>query len=96
MSGRTTTAFRDRAALYMRSVCLGIGRLYSLSKKEESWAASALAMLGNPLGPKGERRRFVPGLKKELVETTKGLRGSGVSKVSNVALGYHTVQKGGM
>ena len=52
-------------------------------------------MLGNPLGPKGKRRRFVPGLKKELVETTQGLRGRGVSKVSNVALGYQTAQKGG-
>ena len=80
----------------MRSVCLGIGRLYFLSKKDNSWAASTLAMLGNPLGPKGKRRRFVPGLKKELVDTTQGLRGSGLSKVSNVALGYQTVQKGGM
>ena len=28
LGGHTTTAFRDRAALYMRNVCLGIGRLY--------------------------------------------------------------------
>ena len=79
-SGRTTTAHRDRAALYMRSVCLGIGRQYFVSKKEESWAAASLAMLGNPLGPKGKRRRFVPGLKNELVESTQGLRGRGVTK----------------
>ena len=29
----TTTAFRDRAALYMRNVCLGIGRLYFCLRK---------------------------------------------------------------
>ena len=96
MSGRTTTAFRDRAALDMRSVCLGIGRLYFLSQKDAGWTASSLAMLGNPLGPQGERRRFVPGLTEGLVETTQGLRGRGVAEVSNVVLDYETVQQGGM
>jgi len=95
-SGRTTAVFRDRAALYLRSVCLGIGRLYFLSRKDEGWMASSLAMLGNPLGPQGKRRRLLPGLKKELVETTHGLRGCGVSTVSNIALGYEVVRKGGM
>ena len=52
-------------------------------------------MLGDPLGPKGKRRRFVLALQKELVETTQGLRGRGVAKVSNVVLGYETVQQGG-
>ena len=37
----------------------------------------------------------MPGLKKELVETTQSLRGRGVSKVSNIALGYEMVQQGG-
>ena len=95
LGGRTTTAFRDRAALYMRSVCLGIGRLHFLSQREGSWAASSLAMLGSPLGPQGKRRRLTPGLKKELVETTQSLRGRGVSKVSSIALGYEMVQHGG-
>ena len=95
LGGHTTTAFRDRAALYMRNVCLGIGRLYFLSQKEGRLAASSLAMLGNPLGPQGKRRRLMPGLKKELVETTHGLRGCGVTKVSNIALGYEVVQKRG-
>ena len=31
VGGHTTTAFRDRVALYLRSVCLGIGRLHFLS-----------------------------------------------------------------
>ena len=92
---RTSAAFRDRAALYMRSVSLGIGRPYFLSKKERSWTASSLAMLGNPLGPQRKRRRLMPGLKKELVETTHGLRGCGVTKVSNIALGYEVVRKRG-
>ena len=91
---RTTTAFRDRAALYLRSVCLGIGRLYFLSQKDEGWMDLSLAMMGSPLGPQGKRRHLMPGLKKELVETTHGLRGCGVSKVSNVALGYEVVRKG--
>ena len=92
---RTTTAFRDRAALYMRSVCRGIGRLYCLSQQEASWTASSLAMLVNPLVPQGKRRRFVPGLT-ELVETTQGLRGRGVAEVSNVVVDYETVQQGGI
>ena len=95
LGGHTTTAFRDRAALYLRSVCLGIGRLYFLTRNNEAWAASSLAMLGNPLGPQGKRRPLMPGLKKELVETAHTLRGRGVSKVSNVALGYEVVRKGG-
>mgnify|MGYP004285299373 CR=1 FL=1 len=95
LGGRTTTAFRDRAALYMRSVCLGIGRLYFLSQKDEGWMVSSLAMLGVQLGPQGKRRRLMPGLKKELVETTQSLRGRGVCKVSNIALGYEVVRKGG-
>ena len=37
----------------------------------------------------------MPGLKKELVETTHGLRVRGVTKVSNIALGYEVVRKGG-
>ena len=96
LGGHTTTAFRDRAALYMRNVCLGIGRLYFLSQKDGGWTASSLAMLGNPsFGRQGERCRLMPGLKKELVETAQSLRGRGVSKVSQVALGYEMVQKGG-
>ena len=95
VGGHTTTAFRDRAALYMRNVCLGIGRLYFLSEKDSRWAALSLAMLGTPLGATGKRRRLIPGLKKELVETTHGLRGCGVTKVSNIALGYEVVRKGG-
>ena len=35
------------------------------------------------------------GLMKEFVETTHGLRGCGVSKVSNIALGYEVVRKKG-
>ena len=92
---RTTTAFRDRAALYLRSVCFGIGRLYFLSKKDESWTASSLAELGVRLGPQGKRCRAMPGLMKELVETCHGLRGQGVNKVSSVALGYEVVRKKG-
>ena len=95
VGGHTTTAFRDRAALYMRNVCLGIGRLYFLSKKDSRWEALSLAMLGTPLGATGKRRRLIPGLKKELVETTHALRGRGVQKVSNIALGYEVVRKGG-
>ena len=91
---RTSAAFRDRAALYLRSVCFGIGRLYLLSKKDESWTASSLAMLGGRLGPQGKRCRPMPGLMKELVETTQSVRGCGVSKVSNIALGYDMVRKG--
>ena len=93
---RTSTAFRDSVALYLRSACLGIGRLYFLSKKDESWTASSLAMLGSPLGPQGKRRRLTPGLRKELVETTQSLRGRGVSRVSNIALGSEMVRRGGM
>ena len=37
----------------------------------------------------------MPGLMKELVETAHGLRGCGVSKVSNIALGYEVVRKKG-
>ena len=37
----------------------------------------------------------MPGLMKELVETCHGLRGQGVNKVSNVALGYEVVRKKG-
>ena len=96
MRRHTTTAFLERAKLYMRSVCLGIGRLYFLSQREGSWAASSLAMLGSPLGPQGKRRRLTPGLKKELVETTHGLRVCGETKVSNIALGYEVARKGGM
>ena len=96
VGGHTTTAFRDRAALYMRNVCLGIGRLYFLSKKDSRWEALSLAMLGTPLGATGKRRRLIPGLKKELVETTHSLRGSGVTKVSQVAMGYEVARKGGM
>ena len=92
---RTSAPFRERAALYLRSVCFGIGRLYFLSKKDESWTASSLAMLGGRLGPQGKRCRPMPGLMKELVETTHGLRGRGVSKVSNIALGYEVVRKRG-
>ena len=92
---RTSAAFRDRAALYLRSVCFGIGRLYFLSKKDESWTASSLAELGARLGPGGKRCRSTPGLMKELVETCHGLRGHGVNKVSNVALGYAVVRKKG-
>ena len=33
---RTSDAFRAMAALYFRSVCFGIGRLYFLSQKDES------------------------------------------------------------
>ena len=95
VGGRTTTAFRDRAAHYLRSVCLGIGRLYFLSQKDGRWAALSLAMLGTPLGAAGKRRRLIPGLKKELVETTHGPRGCGVAKVSNIALGYEVAQNGG-
>ena len=94
--GHTTTAFRERAALYLRSVCLGIGRLYFLTRNDKEWAASSLAMLGNPLGAQRKRRRVMPGVKKELVETTHSLRGCGMAKVSNVALGYEVAQKGGM
>ena len=79
----------------MRSVCLGIGRLYFLTRNNEEWAASSLAMLGNPLGAQGKRRRVMPGVKKELVETAHALRGCGMAKVSNVALGYEVAQKGG-
>ena len=86
---------RERAALYIRSVCFGIGRLYFLSKAEESWTASSLAMLGSALGPTRRRRRPMLGLMKELVETTQGLRGCGVSKVSNAALGYEVVRQKG-
>ena len=92
---RTSAAMRERAALYIRSVCFGIGRLYCLSKTEESWTASSLAMLGNALGPTRRRRRPMPGLMKELAETTHSLRGCGVSKVSNAALGYEVVRKKG-
>ena len=92
---RTSAAFRDRAALYLRSVCFGIGRLYFLSKKDESWTASSLAELGGRLGPQGKRCRPMPGLMKELVETCHGLRGQGVNKVSNIALGYEVVRKKG-
>ena len=35
LGGHTSTAFRDRVALYMRSVCLGIGRLYFAQEREE-------------------------------------------------------------
>ena len=94
-SNRTSDAFRARAALYFRTVCFGISRLDFLSQNEESWTASSLAMLGNTLGPQGKRRRPMPGLMKELVETTHGLRGCGVGKVSNVALGYEVVRKKG-
>ena len=80
----------------MRSVCLGIGRLYCLSQQEASWTASSLAMLGNAPRPQGKRRRFVPVLTEELVETTQGLRGRGVAEVPNAVLGYETVQQGGM
>ena len=59
LANRTPTAFRDRAALYMRIVCLGIGRLYWLSQKEAIWTASSLAMLGTPPWPHGRRRRFL-------------------------------------
>ena len=94
-TNRTSTAKRDRAALHLRNVCFGIGRLYFLSKTEESWTASSLAMLGNTLGKTGQRRRPMPGLMKELVEATQSLRGCGVSTVSNVALGYDVVRKKG-
>ena len=44
MGGHTTTAFPDKVALYLRSVCFGIGRLYFLSQKDEGWTAVGLAM----------------------------------------------------
>ena len=93
--GRTTPAHREKAALYLRSVCLGIGRPNLLTRNNEEWAASSLARLGNPLGAQRKRRRVMPGVKKELVETTHSLRGSGVTKVSQVAMGYEVARKGG-
>ena len=78
-----------------KEVCSGIGRLYVLSKKDESWTASSLAMLGCRLGPQGKRSRPMPGLMKEIAETTHGMRGQGVHKVSNIALGDEVVRKKG-
>ena len=92
---RTSPKFRDRAALYLRSMAFGIGRLYFLSRTRGAWLASSLASLGASIGPKGKRRFIMPGLSKELVETTHGLRGRGVTKVGQVVLGYEVARKGG-
>ena len=92
---RTSLKFRDRAALYLRSMAFGIGRLYFLSQTRGAWLASSLASLGASLGPKGKRRSIMPGLSKELVETTHGLRSRGVTKVGQVVLGYEVARKGG-
>ena len=65
---RTSPKFRDRAALYLRSMAFGIGRLYFLSQTRGAWLASSLATLGAPLGLKGKRRCMMPGVSKELVK----------------------------
>ena len=53
VAGRTTTAFRDRAALYMRSVGLGIGRLYFCSRRRGVGRLQAMRCWVTRSGHKG-------------------------------------------
>ena len=93
---RTSRGLRDRAALYLRNMAFGIGRLFFLSREDTSWQASSLASLGVQIGPSGQRPlRASPGLKKEFIEFAHALRGRGVSKPSQVLLGLTVARRGG-
>ena len=88
--------YTDVAALSLRNMVFGIGRLYFLSREDTSWQASSLASLGVQIGPSGQRPlRASPGLKKEFIEFAHALRGRGVSKLGQVLLGLEVARKGG-
>ena len=86
--------YTDVAALYLRNMVFGIGRLYFLSREDTSWQASSLAGLGIQMGVQ-KPLALSPGVKKELVEATHALRGRGVSKPGQVLLGLEVARKGG-
>ena len=95
-SSRARPEARARAAQYLRNVAFSIGRVFFLSRQDASWQALSLLHMGVSLGPSGQRPQAVsPFLKKEIVELTHAVKGTGVTKPSQLMVGAQVNRSGG-
>ena len=80
---------------YLKSAALGMNRLWAVTQRHPSWAASSLCKLGAQVGPAGKIRRVSSNVKKEVIELAADIKGQGLTKPRQMLLGFSAVSNGG-